>query len=61
MIKFINGAAGYCKRLGTLSDTPRDDGLLPSRVAGLLRFRTRAAIQAAILTGNAQIARAVGL
>jgi hypothetical protein len=61
MIKFINGAAGYCKRLGTLSDTPRDDGLLPPRVAGLLRFRTRAAIQAAILTGNAQIARAVGL
>ena len=49
MVTFINAAAGYRKMLETLRTTPRADGALPQRVSGMLRFRTRAAIQAAIL------------
>ena len=61
MVKWLNGAAGHLKKVETLRSIPRDDGLLPQQVAGLFRFRTRAMIQAAILMGNACIARSVGL
>ena len=61
MVKWLNGAAGHLKKVETLRLVPRDDGLLPQQVAGLFRFRTRAMIQAAILMGNACIARSVGL
>ena len=62
-IKFINGAAGLAKLRAELAlrQHPRDDGLLPQQLSKRLRFQARAAIQAAILRGNALLAATVGL
>ena len=63
MTSCINGSAGFLKQR-ELSDSlrsPRSDGLDPQTVAGRFRFLARARIQAAILSGNAIIARFVGL
>ena len=63
MVKCINGAASFLKTRARelLSDMPRADGLSPQRVAGRFRFLARCSIQAAIMSGNAVIARSVGL
>jgi hypothetical protein len=61
MSKCINGAAGFLKKRELLADVPRADGLSPQRVAGRFRFLARCCIQAAIMSGNAAIARSVGL
>ena len=61
MVKCINGAASFLKTRELLSDMPRADGLSPQRVAGRFRFLARCSIQAAIMSGNAVIARSVGL
>ena len=61
MSKCINGAAGFLKQRELLADVPRADGLTPQRVAGRFRFLARCCIQAAIMSGNAAIARSVGL
>ena len=61
--KFINGAAGFSKQCAARLQSlhPRDDGQTPQQLAKRFRFRARALIQAAILTGNALIARTAGL
>ena len=61
MSKCINGAAGFLKKRELLADVPRADGLSPQRVAGRFQFLARCCIQAAIMSGNAAIARSVGL
>jgi hypothetical protein len=62
-VKFINGAAGLAKLRAELAlrQLPRNDGLLPQQLSKRLRFQARAAIQAAILRGNALLALTVGL
>ena len=62
-VKFINGAAGLAKLRAELAlrRLPRNDGLLPQQLSKRLRFQARAAIQAAIMCGNARLALTVGL
>ena len=62
-VKFINAAAGFAKQRADEQQRlhPRDDGLTPQQVAKRFRFRARALIQAAILSGNALIASTAGL
>ena len=63
MTSCINGAAGFLKQreLADSLRSPRSDGLEPQIVAGRFRFLARARIQAAILSGNAIIARFAGI
>ncbi len=62
-VEFINGAAGLAKLRAELAlrQLPRNDGLLPQQLSKRLRFQARAAIQAAIMRGNALLALTVGL
>ena len=62
-VKFVNGAASFVKERAGHHQTlhPRDDGLTPPQLAKRFRFRARALLQAAILMGNALIARTAGL
>jgi len=62
-VKFVNAAASFVKERAGHHQAlhPRDDGLSPPQLAKRFRFRTRALLQAAILNGNALIARTAGL
>ena len=62
-VKFINAAAGSAKQRAVEQQRlhPRDDGLTPQQLTKRFRFRARALIQAAILSGNALIASTAGL
>ena len=62
-VKFVNGAASFVKQRAVDQQAlhPRDDGLTPPKLAARFRFRARALLQAAILNGNALIARTAGL
>ena len=62
-VKFVNGAASCVKQRAVDQQAlhPRDDGLTPPKLAARFRFRARALLQAAILNGNALIARTAGL
>ena len=61
--KFVNAAAGFAKQHAVELQRlhPRDDGLTPQQLGARFRFRARALIQAAILSGNALIASTAGL
>ena len=62
-VKFINGAAGFAKQCAVEQQRlhPRDDGLTAQQLSKRFRFRARALIQAAVLSGNALVASTAGL